>query len=68
MTHQNLDFKVKYYFLYKKKWQKSILGTGTALAFIPKALQKSPIKTLSFIKEHIFTTCDHLNYLMQKTE
>ena len=51
MTHRNKDFKVKNYFLHKKKWQKSILGTGTALAFIPKALQKSPIKTLSFIND-----------------
>ena len=51
MTHENLDFEVKYYFLNKKKWQKSILRTGMALAFIPKSLKKSSIKTLFFINE-----------------
>ena len=51
MTHGNLDFGVKHYFLHKKKWQKSILRTGTALAFIPKSLKKSSIKTLFFINE-----------------
>ena len=51
MTHGNLDFEVKYYFLHKKKWQKSILRTGTALAFIPKSLKKSSIKTLFFIND-----------------
>ena len=54
MTHGNLDFKVKYYFLHKKKWQKSILGTGTELAFIRKTLQKSPIKTLSLINDMFY--------------
>ena len=51
MTHRNIDFKVKYHFLHKKKWQKSILRTGTALAFIPKTLQKLSIKTLFFIND-----------------
>ena len=51
MTHGNLDFEVKYYVLHKKKWQKSILRTGTALAFIPKSLKKSSIKTLFFIND-----------------
>ena len=51
MSHENLDFEVKYYFLHKKKWQKSILRTGTVLAFIPKSLKKSSIKTLFFIND-----------------
>ena len=51
MTHGNLDFEVKYYFLHKKKWQKSILRTGTALAFIPKSLKNRQLKHYFFINE-----------------
>ena len=51
MTYGNLDLEIKYYFLHKEKWQKSILRTGTALAFIPKSLKKSSIKTLFFIND-----------------